>query len=150
MIAYPDTSFLFAIYRLQDNSPQAAGLFRAMAEPLMVSSLLLFEFRQSARYQMALYARDRRRGFPKAQATRMLADLQSDLASGALVVVPAEWPEVLSIAESLSSKHTATGAHRALDVLHVATAMHLGAREFLTFDANQATLAKAEGLKARP
>ena len=33
------------------------------------------------------------------------------------------------------------------DVLHIATALHLGAREFLTFDRNQKKLAEAEGLK---
>ncbi len=36
--------------------------------------------------------------------------------------------------------------HHAFDVLHVATALHLGAKVFLTFDANQ-KLAEAEGLK---
>jgi len=39
-----------------------------------------------------------------------------------------------------------TGGHRSLDVLHVATALHLGAQEFLTFDANQIKLARAEKL----
>jgi predicted nucleic acid-binding protein len=43
-----------------------------------------------------------------------------------------------------------TGGHRSLDVLHVATALHLGAREFLTFDANQRKLATAEKLKVKP
>jgi predicted nucleic acid-binding protein len=33
--------------------------------------------------------------------------------------------------------------------LHVATALHLGAEEFLTFDANQKRLAVAEGLTVR-
>lgn len=150
MIAYPDTSFLCALYRLQDNSPQAVALFDVMPEPLAVSSLLLFEFRQSVRHQTALHAKDRRKGYPKAEARKMLSDLESDLAGGALVVVPAEWPEVLSIAERLSSQRTPTGAHRALDVLHVATAIHLGARELLTFDANQAALARAEGSRVRP
>lgn len=150
MTAYPDTSFLCALYREQDNSREADELFDTLTEPLALTSLLAFEFRQSVRYQTALYAKDRRKGYPQAEGARMLADLESDLASGALVIVPTEWPEVHSIAERLSSRHTPTGAHRALDVLHVATALHLGARELLTFDANQARLAKAEGLKVRP
>jgi predicted nucleic acid-binding protein len=33
-----------------------------------------------------------------------------------------------------------------MDILHVATAIELGAKEFLTFDANQKKLAEAEGL----
>jgi hypothetical protein len=35
-------------------------------------------------------------------------------------------------------------------VLPVATALHLGARKFLTFDASQRKLATAEKLKAQP
>ncbi len=35
MIAFPDTSFLCAFYRHQDNSPQAAAYFKAMPEVRM-------------------------------------------------------------------------------------------------------------------
>jgi hypothetical protein len=45
MIAFPDTSFLCALYRRQDNSP-AAAYFKAMPEALHISGLLLYEFRQ--------------------------------------------------------------------------------------------------------
>jgi predicted nucleic acid-binding protein len=45
---------------------------------------------------------------------------------------------------------TATGAHRAFDILHVAAAVHLGADEFLTFDSNQRKLALAAGLNPGP
>lgn len=40
MIAYPDTSFLCALYRLQMNSVSAAEHFSKMPEPLHVSSPL--------------------------------------------------------------------------------------------------------------
>ena len=33
-----------------------------------------------------------------------------------------------------------------MDILHVATAIKLGVKEFLTFDGNQKKLAEAEGL----
>ena len=64
--------------------------------------------------------------------------------------VTADWPDVHRLAKTLSKRHTMTGGHRSLDVLHVATALHLGAREFLTFDANQMKLALAEKLKVKP
>ena len=38
------------------------------------------------------------------------------------------------------------GRHRLADILHVATAVHLGGAQFLTFDANQKKLAEAEGM----
>jgi predicted nucleic acid-binding protein len=150
MIAFPDTSFLCAFYRRQDNSPAAAAYFKAMPEALHVSGLLLYEFRQSVRFQVWLHARDKSKGYPQADADRALADLQTDLDSGAVVVVTADWPDVHRLAETISKRHTMTGGHRSLDVLHVATALHLGAREFLTFDTNQRKLAAAEKLKVKP
>ena len=40
MIAFPDTSFLCALYVQQDNSPAAATCFKAMPEVLHISGLL--------------------------------------------------------------------------------------------------------------
>jgi predicted nucleic acid-binding protein len=150
MIAFPDTSFLCALYRRQHNSPAAAAHFKAMPGALHVSGLLLYEFRQSVRFQVWLRARDRSKGYPQADCDRALADLQTDLDTGAVVVVTADWPDVHRMAETLSKRHPFGGGHRAFDVLHVATALHLGTREFLTFDANQRKLAAAEKLKVRP
>jgi predicted nucleic acid-binding protein len=150
MTAFPDTSFLCAFYRRQDNSPLAAAYFKTMPEALHVSGLLLYEFRQSIRFQVWLHARDKSKGYPLADCDRALADLQTDLGNGALVMVTADWPDIHRLAETISSRHTIAGGHRSMDVLHVATALHLGAREFLTFDTNQRKLATAEKLKVRP
>lgn len=77
----------------------------------------------------------------------MLADLQTDLDTGALEVVAVDWPKVYGIVERLSAKRTEEGLHRLCDMIHVATALYLDSKEFLTFDVNQKKLAKAEGLK---
>lgn len=146
MTAYPDTSFLCSLYRLQVHSPVAAKWMQLPGGPLPVSSLLLLEFRQSVRFQARLFSFDRTKGYPPAEAARMLRDLQADLAKGILQVVASDWPDVHRIAEALSAKHTASGGHRLADILHVATALHLGFPEFLTFDANQKKLAEAEGM----
>jgi predicted nucleic acid-binding protein len=50
----------------------------------------------------------------------------------------------------MSKRRTIAGGHRSVDILHVATALHLGARIFLTFDTNQRKLAAAEKLKVKP
>ncbi len=147
MSAYPDTSFLYAIYRKQVNSPQAAAFFEKMPEPLTASSRLLYEFRQSVRFQGYLFVQDQRQGFSWTMGATILKTLQADLAAGVLVVASVDWSDVQNIAERLSSQYTLAGGHRALDILHVATALHLGADEFLTFDLNQRALAVAEGLE---
>jgi predicted nucleic acid-binding protein len=147
MIAYPDTSFLIALYRRQNNSREAIAHFGSMTEQLHVASLVLFEFRQSIRLQEFLHRSNPKIGFDRATGRRAVFYLQSDLSNGVLVRMDADWEDVLQIAERLSDKHTAREGHRIFDVLHVATALHFGAREFLTFDADQKKLAKDEGLK---
>ena len=147
---FADTSLLCALYRGQDNSAQADRLVKNARGPLHVSSLVLFEFRQSARLQAFRFSKDRAQGFSRHQAQQMLAVLQTNVMAGGLVIALVDWPDVHSIAEQLSGRHTVGGGHRSLDVLHVATALHLQAAEFFTFDKNQALLARVEGLKVKP
>ena len=146
MNRFPDTSFLCALYRTQVHSEKADQLMEGMSSGLGVSSLLLLEFRQSVRLQIRLHLNDRSKGFTQLQGQQMLKDLQSDLNAGILTPMPVDWSAVHQRAESLSSTHTLAAGHRLADILHVATALHLGVAEFLTFDTNQRQLAEAEGL----
>jgi len=61
----------------------------------------------------------------------------------ALYVAQCTSSNVHRLAERLAFQYTAKRGHRSFDVLHVATALHLGAKEFLAFDANQKKLAEA-------
>ncbi|NJL19378.1 MAG: type II toxin-antitoxin system VapC family toxin [Bdellovibrionaceae bacterium] len=146
MIGFPDTSFLCALYRAQANSARADHCMARLSGALPVSTLLLLEFRQSVRLQIRLHLNDRSKGFGQAEGQQMLNDLQIDLHAGLLATTPVDWPAVHQRAEFLSSAHTLAAGHRLVDILHVATALQLGAGEFLTFDANQRKLAEAEGL----
>ena len=56
----------------------------------------------------------------------------------------------LACKEHPAAAHTETLDVRSFDLLHVGMAVALGATEFLTFDARQAALAKASGLKVKP
>ena len=147
MSAYPDASFLCSLYRLQRNSYEAVVYHKSMPTRLWVSSLLLLEFRQSIRFQMRLFALDRSKGFAKTEGMAMLRALQSDLSHGVFEMTAPDWADVHRIADMLSEKHTEENGHRMTDILHVATALHLGAEEFLTFDTNQKRLASASGMK---
>ena len=150
MRAFPDTSFLFALYRQQDNSQTARKHYDAMREPLHVSTLLLYELRQSIRFQIWLHKQNPQKGIPSEQGEEALADLAANVGSGAVLIVAVDWADVHRIAERLSATYTKTKGHRALDILHVATALHLTARDFLTFDSKQRRLAGAEGLQVKP
>ena len=150
MTCYPDTSFLCALYREQANSKTADAHRKAMTGILPVTSLVLFEFRQSVRFQTWLHQKDASKGYGGVAGAKMLADLQSDLDAGLVEILPVDWAKVHSRAEQLSAQHTGKAGYRAFDILHVATALELEAKQFLTFDSGQSALAKAVGLKVKP
>jgi predicted nucleic acid-binding protein len=150
VIAYPDTSFLCAFYIRQSNSPVAAAYASSMTEPLAVTVPLAYEFRQALRFQVWRRSVHPREGITPEDARAALDQFEADLADGVAVLEVCHFVDVFSRAEELSDRHTRSGGHRSFDVLHVATALHLGARDFLTFDANQRRLALAENLKVKP
>jgi predicted nucleic acid-binding protein len=77
-----------------------------------------------------------------------LASFDEDFAEGRYVQADLLWRAALQRAADLSRKHTAVLGCRTLDVLHVASALELGLRRFLTFDIRQRELARAVGLRA--
>jgi predicted nucleic acid-binding protein len=76
-----------------------------------------------------------------------LADLSSDFAAGHLSQADILWRAALNRAAEFSENHTPKLGTRSLDVLHVACAIELKCRYFLTFDIRQRQLATAIGLK---
>jgi predicted nucleic acid-binding protein len=57
------------------------------------------------------------------------------------------WRAALNHAAEMSQSHTPKLETRSLDVLHVACALEMKLRYFLTFDERQQKLATAAGLK---
>jgi predicted nucleic acid-binding protein len=74
------------------------------------------------------------------------AEYEADRFCGRLKVQVCNLAEIVDEAKRLSATHTLTGGHRGFDILHVAAAIRLKARQLLTFDGNQKKLAEAEGL----
>jgi len=144
MTAYPDASFLFSLYISQENTAAACAHATTMKEPIHVGSALSFEFANALRYAAF------RKALPASTAMTALAAFESDIDNGVIVIPSVAWEEVHREAERLSNIHTVRAGHTSFDILHVATALTLKAREFLSFDAKQRTLAIAEGLKTKP
>ncbi len=92
MSHFPDTSFLGALYRDQINSERADACMNKLPGGLQVSRLLLFEFRQSIRFQMPLHAKDRTQGYPQSDGEKMSQDLHSAFCCHRLKSVQALFP----------------------------------------------------------
>ena len=88
------------------------------------------------------------RGALGADAVRdALASLEEDFAEQRYVQADLLWRATLKQAGEISREHTSRLGCRTLDVIHVATAIQLGLRDFVTFDRRQQQLVQAVGLK---
>jgi predicted nucleic acid-binding protein len=143
-MTYPDTSFLCALYVAQVTSARALSFMQSQPTALISTSLLL---RQSVQFQVFRNAKDATQGYPAIVAQTALSTLQANISAGVFRQGQVDWADVHKIAERLAFARTAKGGYRGFDVLHVASAIHLGVTEFLTFKGNQKKLAVAEGLR---
>jgi predicted nucleic acid-binding protein len=148
LIAFADTSFLCALYREEEgHSAVADALMVKRRTPFFISSLVLLEFRQSARLQAFRFSHHHAQGYPLELAQRMIRMLEQNVAAGAIGVASVDWTQIHAQAEKLSFKHTPVLGVRMVDLIHVATALSLSAREFLSFDEQQKKVARKEGLR---
>jgi predicted nucleic acid-binding protein len=76
-----------------------------------------------------------------------LAALDDDFEQGLYLQADLLWRATLKRASDISREFTPTLGCRSLDILHVASAIELDLRSFLTFDVRQKQLAKAVKLK---
>ena len=143
MTIYPDTSFLASLYGADANSLEAIRQITPLKAPLALTPLGELEFVN------AFESRISRKESTAAQVTAYSRALHDDIAAGIVSRVPFR-PETLDRAIELARQHSRALSARSLDILHVALALEIGATVFLTFDVNQAKLARAAGLKVRP
>ena len=109
--------------------------------------MVQFEFVNGVRLEAFRNNADRTKGLSLGLAMGTLVDFENDISVGLVEIVELDSWEVRRIAEELSEKYSTGSGHRSFDVLHVVTAIHFGASEFLTFDVNQRKLAEAAGLR---
>ncbi len=138
---YVDPSALLKLY-LHEPESRAMALWRAkITGPLAVTHHGRVELING----LALAAH---RGFlPAATFQAALAALDDDFEQGRYATADLLWRAVLKRAADLSRAHTPALGTRSLDVLHVASALELGLKRFVTFDTRQSQLALAAGLK---
>lgn len=144
MPVYADTSYLVSLYTVDANTADAVAHDQRAASPPMLTSFGQFELKNAVRLKAF------RREITSEQAEASLAALEEDARTGAIALTECDWPLVLAEAEKLSSQFTRLSGYRGMDVLHVAAALVLGARDFLTFDRKQAELARQAGLTIWP
>ena len=143
MRAYADSSFLLSLYSVGAHSQSAAALVGQHQPVFCLTPFCEAEFTNAVELGVFI----KRYTAHEARAVRDY--FVSHIRSG--VFRAAEFPpEAYVLARTLSRRYTAKLGTRALDVLHVASALTLKAEAFFTFDQRQHKLARAEGLRILP
>ncbi len=140
MVTCADTSFLFSLYGNDANTPRAIEWMTSQRVALTLTTLGEYELGNALRFA------EFRGGMAPGEAALFWAQFEADKASSRLLVHVYNLADAVNEAKKLSAMHTLTNGHRGFDILHVATALIVKARQFLTFDGNQKKLAEAEGL----
>lgn len=145
MVWYADASFLTSAFGRDSNTAAAARwLSKNRSFPILVSRLSLLEV------ETALTGAVQGAALLRAEKDTAMTRLKQALTEGVLQrkeVSPHQWfPQAHRISQHAATKCVC----RALDVLHVSAAILCNVGGFLTFDDDQASLARTEGLEVAP
>ena len=151
MRTYADSSFILRLVTGELDSPQVVAEYRRLHAPkLFFLPLHALEVR-NAILQRAFHQRRSATSGERSQVTRerdaAFSRLERLLARQALLEVALDLDAAIQRAAELSAAHTERIGARAIDLLHVASALTLKSEQFLTTDGRQAQLARAGGMK---
>lgn len=140
MRVYADTGFLVSLHTVDANTAAARARMKRHGVPMLWTWLHEIEFRNAIRLQAF------RGQIQHDEIDEILHKQALGLENGVYVSATPALAEVTRQVERLGAAHSSILGTRTLDIMHVAQAVVLKAKDFLTFDRRQAALAKAAGL----
>ena len=142
MIAYADTSWWVGYKNASDSQhARAIGLFDRHPG----GTVLLTPWQRVEVFN-AFRQLERIGSLPNQPAAGFTRALENEVRLGYWPHVEFSWTDALRTANELSAVHSRDLLIRGMDLFHVAIALDIGAETFLTFDTDQAALAKTAGL----
>ena len=140
---YVDTGVLAKLYTNESNSASAIQLVQVHPAPLPLTEWQELELKTALRLKAFRHEID------TGGLQSSLNHLAADLVAGRWQRPACSHGDVFEQAESLSSDYATIIGCRTLDILHVAAALVIGARDFVTFDARQSELARQVGVNVK-
>ena len=144
MDAYFDSAIIVKLYVQEATSPDAIRLVGGYAAPYPLTTWQSLEVRNAIRLKAF------RGEITSAEMNQSIAAFEQDIASGRWHRATYATAAIEQKTEDLSANHCAVLGCRTLDIIHVAAALVIGVKEFVTFDMRQGALAKQVGLTVRP
>lgn len=136
---YLDTSALLKLYLLEDGSVETQHWIASQSHPLPVWEIQHMEFLNAMRLKVFW------KEITAADAETQIALFKDRKRRGLYFFPDIGRSDLMRTFERLSAKTMDTGC-RTMDILHVACALQMPIKQFVTFDDRQKKLAKSEGL----
>ena len=111
---------------------------------MILSPLSLLEIRNA--FNLAIH----RGECESTEREAVFADIERQIAAGFFRLAAVSQTDIYAKARELSDRHTPLVAARSLDLMHIAAALLVKARVFLSTDVRQRKVAISEGLKVLP
>ena len=144
MDAYFDSAIIVKLYVQEATSPDAIRLVGGYTAPHLLTPWQALEAKNAIRLKAF------RGEITSAEMSQSVAAFELDIATGLWQRPTYTVAAVEQKTDELSAGHTAKLGCRALDIIHVAAALVLGVKEFVTFDGRQGALARQAGLTVKP
>jgi predicted nucleic acid-binding protein len=144
MNAYFDTAIILKLYVQEATSPDAVRLANERPTPYLLTPWQEIEARTALRLKAF------RKEITAAEMEASLEAFNEDILSGRWKTPEYKEATVWRFARDLSDRQAAKIGCQTLDLLHVAVALSLGVKTFVTFDERQRAVAKLEGLTVKP
>ena len=138
---YVDTSVIVKLYVREEYSRESSDWLKANNEAIPLTRFHELEFIN------AIHLKQFRNEISEKEAHLIIAKFDTHEKKGIFYHPQLDWPEIFSTAIDLVKKHSKSLGTRSLDILHVASAISIGADRFLTGDERQSELASLAGLK---
>ena len=140
-LIYVESSVLTSLVMRDSNSGKAIELTASQDAPFFFNHLLKLEICNAIRLNVAAGTMDE---VGAAKCERQVESLQR---SGNWKMMEPDWERVFQRSVGFCRAHTSSIRTRSFDILHVAAAVELGAKEFWSFDKRQRLLAREVGLR---
>lgn len=140
-MVYVDTSVILKLYIKEKYSLEISEWLIKNNEPIMLTNFHELEFINAMNLKHF-------RGEITRSTIRKIIQKFADHENKGIFFRPAlNWPEIFNNAIDLSEKYAGNIGSRSLDILHVAVALSMKSKRFLTFDERQSKLASMAGIK---
>jgi len=137
---YVDTSVIVKLYVKEKHSLDASNLLKENNEAIPLTVFHELEFNN------AINLKEFRGEIARDKTRLIMARFAEHESKGIYYRPQISWADTFKYAVDLSRKHSRKTGSRALDILHVASALSIKADRFFTFDERQSKLVSLAGI----